>query len=60
MTQDGSGAHGAAIQIITAHGSPSRPAFAGIARMSCFRLVNEQIEDLFERVPVGTKVIVQQ
>ena len=26
----------------------------------CFRLVNEQIMDLFERVSVGTKVIVQQ
>jgi lipoprotein-anchoring transpeptidase ErfK/SrfK len=26
----------------------------------CFRLVNEDVIDLFNRVPVGTKVIVQQ
>ena len=26
----------------------------------CFRLVNEQIEDLYDRVKVGAKVIVQQ
>ena len=25
-----------------------------------FRLVNDEIEDLYARVPVGTKVIVQQ
>jgi lipoprotein-anchoring transpeptidase ErfK/SrfK len=26
----------------------------------CFRLVNEEITDLFARVAVGTKVIIQQ
>jgi lipoprotein-anchoring transpeptidase ErfK/SrfK len=26
----------------------------------CFRLVNEQITDLYDRVHVGAKVIVQQ
>ena len=26
----------------------------------CFRLVNEEVTDLYERVPVGTKVIIRQ
>jgi lipoprotein-anchoring transpeptidase ErfK/SrfK len=26
----------------------------------CFRLVNRDVIDLFERVPVGTKVVVRQ
>jgi lipoprotein-anchoring transpeptidase ErfK/SrfK len=26
----------------------------------CFRLVNDEVTDLYERVPVGTKVVVQQ
>jgi lipoprotein-anchoring transpeptidase ErfK/SrfK len=25
----------------------------------CFRLVNSEIEDLYARVPVGTKIVVQ-
>jgi lipoprotein-anchoring transpeptidase ErfK/SrfK len=25
----------------------------------CFRLVNEDIIDLYDRVPIGTKVVVQ-
>jgi lipoprotein-anchoring transpeptidase ErfK/SrfK len=42
------------------HGT-NAPATIGHAVSSgCFRLVNEQIIDLYERVPVGTKVIVQQ
>ena len=26
----------------------------------CFRLVNDDVSDLYDRVPVGTKVIVRQ
>jgi lipoprotein-anchoring transpeptidase ErfK/SrfK len=26
----------------------------------CFRLVNTDVADLYERVPVGTKVIIRQ
>ena len=42
------------------HG-PNRPDTIGTAVSSgCFRLVNSDVTDLYDRVPVGTKVIVRQ
>jgi lipoprotein-anchoring transpeptidase ErfK/SrfK len=42
------------------HGT-NRPDTIGTAVSSgCFRLVNSDVADLFDRVPVGTKVIVRQ
>ena len=42
------------------HGT-NRPDTIGTAVSSgCFRLVNADVTDLYERVPVGTKVIVRQ
>jgi lipoprotein-anchoring transpeptidase ErfK/SrfK len=42
------------------HGT-NRPDTIGTAVSSgCFRLVNADVSDLYERVPVGTKVIVRQ
>jgi lipoprotein-anchoring transpeptidase ErfK/SrfK len=42
------------------HGT-NRPDTIGTAVSSgCFRLVNTDVSDLYERVPVGTKVIVRQ
>ena len=42
------------------HGT-NRPDTIGTAVSSgCFRLVNSDVADLYERVPVGTKVIVRQ
>ena len=42
------------------HGT-NRPDTIGTAVSSgCFRLVNVDVTDLYERVPVGTKVIVRQ
>ena len=42
------------------HGT-NRPDTIGTAVSSgCFRLVNTDVTDLYERVPVGTKVIVRQ
>ncbi len=42
------------------HGT-NRPDTIGTAVSSgCFRLVNADVADLYERVPVGTKVIVRQ
>jgi lipoprotein-anchoring transpeptidase ErfK/SrfK len=42
------------------HGTNAPETIGHAVSSGCFRLVNEQIIDLFERVPVGTKVIVQQ
>jgi lipoprotein-anchoring transpeptidase ErfK/SrfK len=42
------------------HGTNAPDTIGHAVSSGCFRLVNEQIIDLFERVPVGTKVIVQQ
>ena len=40
---------------------PQGPDTIGTAVSSgCFRLVNTDVTDLYERVPVGTKVIVRQ
>ena len=42
------------------HGT-NRPDTIGTAVSSgCFRLVNADFTDLYDRVPVGTKVIVKQ
>jgi len=42
------------------HGT-NQPQTIGTAVSSgCFRLVNADIEDLYERIPVGTKVVVRQ
>jgi len=42
------------------HGT-NRPDTIGTAVSSgCFRLVNADVTDLYERVPVGTKVIIRQ
>jgi len=42
------------------HGT-NRPDTIGTAVSSgCFRLVNSDVADLYERVPVGTKVIIKQ
>jgi lipoprotein-anchoring transpeptidase ErfK/SrfK len=42
------------------HGTNQPETIGHAVSSGCFRLVNEQITDLYERVPVGTKVIVQQ
>jgi lipoprotein-anchoring transpeptidase ErfK/SrfK len=42
------------------HGTNAPDTIGHAVSSGCFRLVNEQITDLYERVPVGTKVIVQQ
>jgi lipoprotein-anchoring transpeptidase ErfK/SrfK len=42
------------------HGTNAPVTFGHAVSSGCFRLVNSEIEDLFTRVPVGTKVIVQQ
>jgi lipoprotein-anchoring transpeptidase ErfK/SrfK len=42
------------------HGTNAPETIGHAVSSGCFRLVNEQIEDLYNRVPVGTKVIVQQ
>jgi lipoprotein-anchoring transpeptidase ErfK/SrfK len=42
------------------HGTNAPHTIGHAVSSGCFRLVNSEIEDLYERVPVGTKVIVQQ
>jgi lipoprotein-anchoring transpeptidase ErfK/SrfK len=42
------------------HGTNAPETIGHAVSSGCFRLVNEEIEDLYARVPVGTKVIVQQ
>lgn len=42
------------------HGTNAPETIGHAVSSGCFRLVNEEIMDLYERVPVGTKVIVQQ
>ncbi len=42
------------------HGTNAPETIGHAVSSGCFRLVNDEIEDLFTRVPVGTKVIVQQ
>jgi len=33
---------------------------SGLVSSGCFRLVNGDVIDLYDRIPVGTKVIVRQ
>jgi len=42
------------------HGTNAPETIGHAVSSGCFRLVNDEIEDLYARVPVGTKVIVQQ
>jgi lipoprotein-anchoring transpeptidase ErfK/SrfK len=42
------------------HGTNAPETIGHAVSSGCFRLVNEEIMDLYERVPVGTKVVVQQ
>jgi lipoprotein-anchoring transpeptidase ErfK/SrfK len=41
------------------HGTNAPNTIGHAVSSGCFRLVNSEIEDLYERVPVGAKVIVQ-
>jgi lipoprotein-anchoring transpeptidase ErfK/SrfK len=41
------------------HGTNAPETIGQAVSSGCFRLVNADIEDLYARVPVGTKVIVQ-
>jgi lipoprotein-anchoring transpeptidase ErfK/SrfK len=41
------------------HGTNAPETIGQAVSSGCFRLVNEDVQDLFARVPVGTRVIVQ-
>ena len=41
------------------HGTNAPETIGQAVSSGCFRLVNEDVQDLFSRVPVGTKVVVQ-
>jgi lipoprotein-anchoring transpeptidase ErfK/SrfK len=40
------------------HGTNDTSSIGRSVSNGCIRMVNEHVEDLYERVPVGTKVIV--
>ncbi len=42
------------------HGTNQPQTIGSAVSSGCFRLVNPEITDLYERIPVGTKVIVRQ
>jgi lipoprotein-anchoring transpeptidase ErfK/SrfK len=42
------------------HGTNAPETIGQAVSSGCFRLVNEDVMDLYDRVPVGTKVIVRQ
>ena len=42
------------------HGTNAPETIGHAVSSGCFRLVNDEVVDLYSRVPVGTKVIVQQ
>jgi lipoprotein-anchoring transpeptidase ErfK/SrfK len=42
------------------HGTNQPHTIGGAVSSGCFRLVNNDVIDLYERVPVGTKVVVRQ
>jgi len=42
------------------HGTNQPHTIGSAVSSGCFRLVNNDVMDLFERVPVGTKVVVRQ
>jgi lipoprotein-anchoring transpeptidase ErfK/SrfK len=41
------------------HGTNAPETIGHSVSSGCFRLVNEEVTDLYERVPVGTKIVVQ-
>jgi lipoprotein-anchoring transpeptidase ErfK/SrfK len=41
------------------HGTNAPETIGQAVSSGCFRLVNDDIIDLYERIPVGTKVVVQ-
>ena len=41
------------------HGTNAPETIGHSVSSGCFRLVNSEIEDLYERIPVGTKIVVQ-
>jgi lipoprotein-anchoring transpeptidase ErfK/SrfK len=42
------------------HGTNQPHTIGSAVSSGCFRLVNPEVIDLYERIPVGTKVIVRQ
>ena len=42
------------------HGTNAPETIGQAVSSGCFRLVNDDVIDLYDRVPVGTKVIVRQ
>ncbi|MFZ0113654.1 MAG: L,D-transpeptidase, partial [Xanthobacteraceae bacterium] len=42
------------------HGTNAPETIGSAVSSGCFRLVNPDIIDLYERVPVGTKVVIRQ
>ena len=42
------------------HGTNQPQTIGSAVSSGCFRLVNPEVTDLYERIPVGTKVIVRQ
>ncbi len=42
------------------HGTNQPQTIGHAVSSGCFRLVNEDVIDLYDRVPVGTKVIIKQ
>ncbi|MFD2182531.1 L,D-transpeptidase [Rhodoplanes azumiensis] len=42
------------------HGTNQPQTIGHAVSSGCFRLVNSDIEDLYERIPVGTRVVVRQ
>ena len=41
------------------HGTNAPDTIGHSVSSGCFRLVNDEVSDLYERVPVGTKIVVQ-
>jgi lipoprotein-anchoring transpeptidase ErfK/SrfK len=41
------------------HGTNQRDTIGSAVSSGCFRLVNDMVADLYDRVPVGTKVIIR-
>jgi lipoprotein-anchoring transpeptidase ErfK/SrfK len=42
------------------HGTNQPQTIGSAVSSGCFRLTNPDVSDLYERVPVGTKVIIRQ
>ncbi|MER3087986.1 L,D-transpeptidase family protein, partial [Salmonella enterica subsp. enterica serovar Infantis] len=42
------------------HGTNRPDTIGTVISSGCFRLVNADVADLYNRVPVGTKVIIRQ